>query len=280
MPRSLTLLTVCLCAVFGPGARRVDAAPQAFVATLSGAKESPPNASPATGSTAVIMDVVAHTMRIIANFSGLVGLVTAAHIHAPTATPFAGNIGIATVLPSFTGFPLGANSGTYDFTFDTTLPTSFNAAFVTANGGTAAGAEAALLAALASGRAYFNIHSNMFPAGEIRGFPVTPFTDDPLTNGVTVVQAVHVTELRQFIDAQRLRFKLTGFLWTDATLDPVVTVVKAQHILDLRLALAQAYVEADRSAPTYGDPSLAAGTTIEGSHLAEIRAAAVTLSIF
>jgi hypothetical protein len=33
-----------------------------------------------------------------------------------------------------------------------------------------AGAEAALFAGMNSGTAYLNIHTNLFPAGEIRGF--------------------------------------------------------------------------------------------------------------
>ena len=49
---------------------------------------------------------------------------------------------------------------------------SYNPAFVTANGGTVAGAEAALLAGLHAGTAYLNIHTSMVPAGEIRGFLV------------------------------------------------------------------------------------------------------------
>jgi CHRD domain len=50
---------------------------------------------------------------------------------------------------------------------------SYNPAFVTANGGTTATAEAALLAGLAAGEAYLNIHTDNFTAGEIRGF-LTP----------------------------------------------------------------------------------------------------------
>jgi hypothetical protein len=38
------------------------------------------------------------------------------------------------------------------------------------SGGTPAGAEAALAAALAAGEAYLNIHSSTFVGGEIRGF--------------------------------------------------------------------------------------------------------------
>jgi len=64
-------------------------------------------------------------------------------------------------------------SGTYDQTFDllpVTPTDTYNAAFVAANGGTVAGAEAALIAGLEAGKAYLNIHSTEFPTGEIRGF--------------------------------------------------------------------------------------------------------------
>src|SRR5439155_25683639 len=71
---------------------------------------------------------------------------------------------------SFVGFPLGVTSGTYDHTLDLTLASSFNPAFITANGGTAASAEAALANALVQGEAYLNIHTQVFPGGEIRTF--------------------------------------------------------------------------------------------------------------
>jgi hypothetical protein len=51
-----------------------------------------------------------------------------------------------------------------------TLNGSYNATFLSNNGGTAATAQTALLNGLDSGSAYFNIHSSVFPAGEIRGF--------------------------------------------------------------------------------------------------------------
>ncbi|HEY2158890.1 MAG TPA: CHRD domain-containing protein [Isosphaeraceae bacterium] len=91
------------------------------------------------------------------------------HIHAATTTLAAGTAIVATQTPSFTGFPLGVTSGTYDHTFDTALDSFYNPAFETANGGTAAGAEAALAATLAAGTAYLNIHTTVVPGGEIRG---------------------------------------------------------------------------------------------------------------
>lgn len=143
-----------------------------FSATLSGAAESPPNASPGSGLALVTIDTIARTMQVDVSFSGLVGLVTAAHIHCCTATPGDGIAGVATPTPTFPGFPAGVTSGSYVQLFDLSDTASWNPAFLTANGGTTEGAEAALLAGLAEGRAYFNIHTSFAPGGEIRGFLV------------------------------------------------------------------------------------------------------------
>jgi hypothetical protein len=143
-----------------------------YTASLTGLAESPPNASPGTGSAQVDYDSLAHTLRVQVTFSGLLGTTTASHIHAATAVPFTGTVGVATTVPTFAGFPLGVTSGTYDNTLDLTLASSFNPAFVTAHGGTLTNAEAALAAALADGMAYLNIHTTVVPAGEIRGFLV------------------------------------------------------------------------------------------------------------
>jgi hypothetical protein len=143
-----------------------------FTANLDGPSEAPPNASPGIGFAQIDWDTTAHTMRVQASFSGLLGTTTAAHIHASTAAPFAGTAGVATQTPSFSSFPLGVTAGAMDQTFDLTQASSFSAAFLAANGGTPAGAEAALFSAASSGRAYFNIHSTVFGAGEIRGFLV------------------------------------------------------------------------------------------------------------
>jgi hypothetical protein len=104
------------------------------------------------------------------DFAGLQGTTTAAHIHAATAQPFAGTAGVATQTPSFELFPLGVTSGTYDHTFDLALASSYNPDFISANGDTVSGASNALIFALEDGKAYLNIHTNVFPGGEIRGF--------------------------------------------------------------------------------------------------------------
>lgn len=109
-------------------------------------------------------------MRVETTFSGLTGNTMAAHIHCCTSSAGTGNAGVATQVPSFFGFPLGVSSGSYDHLFDLSEVSSWSPAFVTANGGTAASAEGVLLAQLANGKAYLNIHTSVYPGGEIRGF--------------------------------------------------------------------------------------------------------------
>jgi hypothetical protein len=139
-----------------------------YSATLSGAQEAMPNASPGTGTATVSFDIATHTLQVGTVFADLVAPVTAAHIHCCVAAP--DTAGVATMVPTFTGFPSGATGGTYLMSFDTSLAGSWNPAFITNNGGTTMGAEAALLAGLNAGTAYLNIHTSVYPGGEIRGF--------------------------------------------------------------------------------------------------------------
>ncbi|MEO8859513.1 MAG: CHRD domain-containing protein [Burkholderiaceae bacterium] len=145
---------------------------QQYAGTFLGTSESPSNASPGTGSALVTVDFDLVTMRVQASFSGLVtapaGGVTASHIHCCLpGSPNPLNAGVATQVPSFTGFPLGVTAGSYDHLFDMSLADSYNPAFVTANA-SVSGAFNALVNGLNAGNAYFNIHTSAFPAGEIR----------------------------------------------------------------------------------------------------------------
>jgi hypothetical protein len=174
MKSKCLLISLPIVAVALMLAANATAIPIEYVAHLSGPKESPPNDSPGAGFADVTFDLDAHTMRVQVTFSGLVGTTTASHIHSPTAVPFTGTAGVATQVPFFDGFPIGVTSGTYDMTFDTSLDSTYNPDFVTANGGSVDAAEAALAASLAAGTAYLNIHSTVFPGGEIRGFLHVP----------------------------------------------------------------------------------------------------------
>src|SRR5437588_2993232 len=144
-----------------------QATPMTFVGNLSGANEVPPISTPGTGLATVILDPTAQTIQINATFSGLTSNDTMAHIHC--CAPLGTNVGVATTVPAFPGFPLGVTSGTYSSAvFDLTQSTIYNPAFVTMQGGLSQ-AEAALIAGIVNGMTYFNIHTVNFGGGEIRG---------------------------------------------------------------------------------------------------------------
>jgi hypothetical protein len=157
--------------VFALFASMVFAAPvaqaQVYQATFSGAAEVPANGSAGAGSVIVTYVEPSRLMTINTSFSALSTGVTTAHIHCCT-TSAGTNIGVATQVPVFSGFPLGVTSGTYQNTFDMTLASSYNPAFVSMYSGIPQ-ARDALVAAMGNGSAYFNIHTANFPAGEIRG---------------------------------------------------------------------------------------------------------------
>lgn len=119
-------------------------ADQIFVAHLNGKQVvSPPSTSLATGIATVDLNSLQTMITVNLSFSGLEGPATAAHIHGP-ALPGA-NAGI---LFPLTGVP-SAISGS--------IPTQSFAITSTD------------LGYLESGLLYVNVHTGVFPAGEIRG---------------------------------------------------------------------------------------------------------------
>jgi hypothetical protein len=114
-----------------------------FTASLSGAQETPPNSSAATGMGTVTIDPATKAFTANVFTTGIAG--TAAHIH-DGAPGVAGPI----IIPLAETAP---GSGTW-----------------TASG-TLTDAQLALLNA---GNYYFNVHSAAFPNGEIRGQIVQP----------------------------------------------------------------------------------------------------------
>lgn len=168
IPRPLLVSVAALLATAGAAQAHIEV----YTAVLSGPAEAPPNASPGTGFATVTFDLDLATMRVEATFSQLLGTTTAAHTHGPTALPGVGTAGVMTVLPSYIGFPLGVTVGAYDHTYDLTLASSYSAGFITSSGGTVALAMNRLIQSHRDGTAYFNVHSSVFPGGEIRGFLV------------------------------------------------------------------------------------------------------------
>jgi hypothetical protein len=109
-----------------------------FTATLSGAAQVPPAATPATGVIEARFDTVTHVFSWQVTYSGLIGAPTAAHFHGPS---FIGeNAGVAVPLQGALGSPIvGSAVLTLDQASD-----------------------------LMAGRWYLNIHTAAFPGGEIR----------------------------------------------------------------------------------------------------------------
>jgi len=183
-----TLLAIATTAVTLVAAPFAGATLLPFHVLLSGANEVPPTnvppiSSAGTGFVTLQLDTVSQILTGHIVFSGLVPTTpggapsgtTAAHIHCCLASPFltGANVGVATLLPAFPGFPLGVLSGTDDFTLDLTQASSYNPAFVSMFANLAA-AEAAFINGLETGRTYLNIHTTAAPGGEIRGFVVVP----------------------------------------------------------------------------------------------------------
>jgi len=138
-----------------------------YRAVASGALESPPNASP--GTSLVTIDLGGKEMLVDLPFRDLDGTTTAAHIHCCTSTAFTGTAPIAVPFPDF---PVDVHAGTYSKAIALGDAASYTPAFMTAHGGTPEGAASALVDAINANEAYVNIHTTLFPSGEIRGWLV------------------------------------------------------------------------------------------------------------
>lgn len=178
MKRVLSMLTVAaaLSGLALPAhAQQGDGTPDSvWRAVASGALELPPNGSP--GSSVTTIEVDGMRLTIETPFRDLLGTTTGAHIHCCTASPFTGVSGVAV---PFTDFPTGVRSGTYSASFALDDEATYAPDFLAAHGGTAAGAASALLDGIASNEAYVNIHTTLYPAGEIRGWIVAAPVPEP-----------------------------------------------------------------------------------------------------
>ena len=126
--------------VAGCGQLRPSSTTDIYEATLTGAQQVPPVATPATGTAEVQLNTTSNTISWKVTYTGLSGPVTGAHIHGPAVA--GQNAGI--VVP-FTG-----NLNAQPLTGEQKL-------------------APAQVAQLTSGQWYVNIHTARHPGGEIRG---------------------------------------------------------------------------------------------------------------
>jgi len=166
--------------------------------TLSGAQEVPPAASPGTGTLTGTYDEVTNIIDFSLVFSGLLSPTNNAHFHAPAPR----GVNAPVIIGFVPGFPLGVTSGNYDTTFTLTP-----------------GQETDLLAGLV----YVNIHTNLFPGGEIRAqldtvgggtLPVelSSFASNVLKNNVTLNWSTVIEVNNSGFDIQRKSSESTE--WT------------------------------------------------------------------
>ena len=171
-----------LCLVYGAIAGLVAASVAqahevAYVATLAAA-----NDSPGVGIASVVVDLDLFTLDLAAAFNDVQGTSVSAHVHGVTATPGAGSAGIALGEPTLPGFSLGQTAGTYEHLFDLAQASTYATAFFLSHGATVDGAATALLAGLAEGRTYFDIHT--LDGGAVGGFLLPTPKADFNTDGV------------------------------------------------------------------------------------------------
>lgn len=141
---AVSLTSVCLIGT------SVSAATLTFDANLDGLQEVPPNASPAFGFAELTLNDVSGAVTITTGtYQDLLGGSSGAHIHGLSGPGVASGIIIGLTLDT-----PGATTGTFS------------------GGGTLTAPQ---IAGMIAGDTYVNIHSSVFPGGEIRGqlFQVT-----------------------------------------------------------------------------------------------------------
>lgn len=140
MTRLLKLFPVILFVFFVAGCKKSTVTPAAtivnFNATLTGANETPPNFSAASGTSVATYNTTTKILTVTTTYTGL--------------TPVAGHIHIGVV----------GVSGPVEFPFTSLAsPISFTSSALSATDETD----------LLENKLYVNLHSSTYPGGEIRG---------------------------------------------------------------------------------------------------------------
>lgn len=148
------------------GAAIVIAAPvgavTVYTAALNSMNEVPIAVSPGSGNGTLTLANDQNSFTVFLNYSNLSSNAVAAHVHCCALPGSNAPVAVGFTVP-------GGLSGTVTGVFDLTQSATYTSSFLTASGGTAAGARTRFLTGLAAGQAYYNVHSQSLPTGEIRG---------------------------------------------------------------------------------------------------------------
>jgi hypothetical protein len=136
MKRTILSLVLAFAAV-------AASAQSTFQASLSGLNEVSPNGSPGIGFGTVVLNLAKDQITVNLSFSGLLAPATVSHIHGPAPA----GINAGAIFP-LSGVP-NATSGVLPEQVFAITPTQ--------------------VGYLEAGNLYFNIHTSVFPGGEIRG---------------------------------------------------------------------------------------------------------------
>lgn len=127
---------------------------------------------------------------------------------------------------------------------------------------------------VAAGATYFyrvrsvNAMGLMSGLSDVDAATTVVFTDDPVMAGATLIKLVHVTELRNAVNAFRAAAGLAA-LPADGTIG-AGAVVRAQHVNDVRNGLNEARAVAGLPSLSFTD-SVDAGVVIRAVHVQELR---------
>lgn len=146
----MRLRYLVLASVLGLALTVPASAQTSYSCFLNSANEVPVNASPAIGSCVAVVNAAQTQVSITCQFVNLVGTYTASHLHGPAAPGVNAGVQIG-----FVGVSAGwvFSNSNHDGTITNYL----------------APISATQVGYLNNGTMYVNIHSTLFPGGEIRG---------------------------------------------------------------------------------------------------------------
>ena len=102
----------------------------------------------------------------------------------------------------------------------------------------------------------------------------TPWANDPVVPGATQIRALHITELRNAVNASRSALNLPNYPFSDSSITPGGTPIRAVHVGEIRSAIQDLWFR-KRLGPlpgwTVGSPP-ASSRTIRAADMNDLRA--------